>query len=79
MVLARTESPTKRDAGTIWEQLCEAMLKQAGYVKVNGWASVFRHNELDPFLVVYVDDFKMSGAAENLAAGWRQLKEISWL
>ena len=37
------------------------MLKKVGYVKVKDWASVFRHEELDLFLVVYVDDFKMSG------------------
>ena len=77
------------DAGTFWEQHFEAMLKQVGYVKVKEWASVFRH-ELDLFLVMYVDDFKLSGPAKNIAAGWaviskvikmeepRQLK-ISWL
>ena len=37
------------------------MLKKVGYVKVKDWASVFRHEELNLFLVVYVDDFKMSG------------------
>ena len=49
-----------------WDQRCEAMLKQVGYVKVNGWASVFRLHELDLFLVVHVDDFKMSGPAKHL-------------
>ena len=35
------------DAGTFWEQHCEAMLKKVGYVKVKDWATVFRHEELD--------------------------------
>ena len=55
------------DAGTFWEQHCEAMLKKVGYVKVKGWASVFRHEELDLFLVVYVDDFKMHPCEVNLS------------
>ena len=53
------------DAATFWEQHCEAMLKKDGYVKVKDWASVFRHKELDLFLVVHVDDFKMSGPAKE--------------
>ena len=63
-------------AGTFWEQHCEAMLKQVGYVKVKGWAGVFRHEELDLFLVVYVGDFKMSGPAKNIAAGWALISKV---
>ena len=37
---------------------------------------MFRHNELDLFLVVYVDDFKMSGPAQNLAAGWALISKL---
>ena len=64
------------DAGTFWEQHCEAMLKEVGYVKVKSWASVFRHEGLDLFLVVYVDDFKMSGPALNLPAGWELISKV---
>ena len=64
------------DAGTFWEQHCEAMLKKVGYVKVKDWASVFRHEELDLFLVVYVDDFKMSGPAKNIAEGWALISKV---
>ena len=52
------------------------MLKEVGYVKVKDWASVFRHEELDLFLVVYVDDFKMSGPAKNIAEGWELISKV---
>ena len=41
------------------------------------WASVFRHEELDLFLVVYVDDFKMSGPAKNIAEGWALISKVT--
>ena len=31
---------------------------------------MFWHPELKLFLVVYVDDFKLCGPADNLKAGW---------
>ena len=49
------------------------MLKKVGYVKVKDWASVFRHEELDLFLV---DDFKMSGPAKNIAEGWALISKV---
>ena len=52
------------------------MLKKVGYVKVKDWASVFRHEELDLSLVVYVDDFKTSGPAKNIAAGWALISKV---
>ena len=35
-----------------------------------GWPSVFFHPELKLLLVVYVDDFKMSGPKESMSKGW---------
>eukprot|EP00974_Lingulodinium_polyedra_P017211 1668440-Lingulodinium_polyedra.AAC.1 len=32
------------------------------------------HAELQLFLVIYVDDFKLSGPTGNLAEGWRLLR-----
>ena len=37
---------------------------------LEGWPSVFFHLELKLLLVVYVDDFKMSGPKESIAKGW---------
>ena len=38
-----------------------------------GLASVFRHEELD---LVYVDDFKTSGPAKNIAEGWALISKV---
>ena len=35
-----------------------------------GWPSVFFHPKLKLLLVVYVDDFKMSGPKESMQKGW---------
>ena len=53
--------------GSSTARLC---CSSVGYVLVKDWASVLRHEELDLFLVVYVDDFPMSGPAKNIATGW---------
>ena len=34
------------------------------------WPSMFWHPELKLLLGVYVDDFKMAGAKENMDKGW---------
>ena len=38
------------------------------------WRSCFWHPRLKLFLVVYVDDFKLSGPAEHLAEGWSMIR-----
>ena len=60
------------DSGGLWEQHCEAMLLLVGFIMPDpeGWPSVFFHPELKLLLVVYVDDFKMSGPKENMSKGW---------
>ena len=35
---------------------------------------MFFHSELQLMLMVYVDDFKMSGPAKNLAEGWKRIR-----
>jgi hypothetical protein len=37
--------------------------------------SVYRHARLNLLLAVYVDDFKMSGPASNLAEGWKLISQ----
>ena len=52
------------------EAHCESKLTEAGYVPIPAWRSCFWHPRLELLLVVYVDDFKLSGPAHNLAEGW---------
>ena len=53
------------------------MLKLGGFLMIDGdlWPSVFWHPELKLLMVVYVDDFKMSGPKENLPKGWKLIGE----
>ena len=39
------------------------------------WPSCYFHDKLKLFLVIYVDDFKLSGPKESLAIGWELLKK----
>ena len=64
--------------GGLWEQHCEAKLLLVGFVMPDpeGWPSVFFHPELKLLLVVYVDDFKMSGPKENMSKGWNLIADM---
>ena len=63
------------DAGGYWEAHCESHLASVGFVPISEWRSCFWHPALRLFLVVYVDDFKLSGPAVNLAAGWALIRQ----
>ena len=56
------------DSGGLWEIHCETQLLAVGFVMPDpeGWPSVFYHHELKLLMVVYVDDFKMSGPKESM-------------
>ncbi len=63
------------DAGGFWERHCGAALALGGFEPIPEWKSCFWHPRLKLLLVVYVDDFKLSGPAQNLAEGWRQISK----
>jgi hypothetical protein len=58
------------DAGGFWEKHCEKALVEVGFEPIPEWKSCFWHPKLRLLLVVYVDDFKLSGPSENLKTGW---------
>ena len=58
------------DSGGHWEAHCEAHLASVGFERIPDWHSTFWHPQHKLFLVVYVDDFKLSGPQENLQIGW---------
>ena len=62
------------DSGGHWEQHCEACLTAAGFEPIDPWRSCFWHPQLSLYLVVYVDDFKLSGPADNLVKGWELIR-----
>ena len=58
------------DAGTFWEEHCDESVKRAGFRPVHDtWPSCYFRKELQLFLVVYVDDFKLSGPKQHLKQG----------
>ncbi|MDE0839722.1 MAG: hypothetical protein OSB41_11810, partial [Kiritimatiellae bacterium] len=63
------------NSGAYWENHCDARLQLAGFQPIPEWRSGYFHEDLKLFLTVYVDDFKLSGPKENLAAGWALIRE----
>jgi len=62
------------DAGGYWEKHCEKHLFSKGWTKIPDWRSCFWHPEHKCFLMVYVDDFKMSGPEANLKKAWDDIR-----
>ena len=50
-------------------------MKDIGFETIEDWPSVYWHPAKKCILVVYVDDFKMSGPSANLAKGWSLIRE----
>ena len=55
------------EAGGYWEQHCETNVIAAGFRRASEeWLGCYWHDELGCFLVVYVDDMKMTGPAKSV-------------
>ena len=54
------------DAGGHWEAHCESHLSSVGFERIPDWHSTFWHPQFKLLLIVYVDDFKLSGPKCNL-------------
>mgnify|MGYP002176408590 FL=1 len=63
------------DSGGHWEAHCEAHLASVGFERIPDWHSTFWHPEHKLFLIVYVDDFKLSGPKDKLQVGWNLIAE----
>ena len=63
------------DAGSCWERHCDARVASCGFHKVPEWPSCYFNSELNFFLMIYVDDFELSGPAGNLEKCWQKLAE----
>ncbi len=64
------------DAGGYWEQHCDLILRDCGFVAVSNWRSCCFHPLLKLSLIVYVDDFKMAGPADSMEKGWALLRPL---
>jgi len=62
------------DSGGHWEKRCFNHRQSVGNTPVPNSPSCFWHPELRLFLVVYVDDVKLSGPVANIAKGWSLIR-----
>ena len=62
------------DAGGYWESHRKDRLVAGGFTPVSDWNSMYWHSDLKLLLMVYVDDFKMSGPCENMNKGWELIR-----
>ena len=53
-------------AGLYWEQYCAKNILANGFSRMRGWDNVYQHKTLQLWLSVYVDDFKLVGAKDNI-------------
>jgi hypothetical protein len=60
-------------AGLIWEKFCEKAILKAGFEKVSGWECLYVRRQLQLFVSVHVDDFKMAGKKASLPIMWKSL------
>ena len=63
------------DSGTYWEEHCDKHCQSVGFDPIPNWPSCYYHGKLSLFLVIYVDDFKMSGPEKHLPEGWKLIME----
>ena len=64
------------DSGTYWERHCDAHLRSVGFEPISEvWNSCYWHAKLKLYLVVYVDDFKLSGPKQDLSKGWELIRK----
>ena len=63
------------DAGGYWERHCDENLRELGFTPVHeNWPSVYQHIGMDIMLMVYVDDFKMSGPSHLQPKAWDMIR-----
>ena len=63
------------DSGGYWEQRADRALNTIGFEDMVNWPSMYWHPVYKMMLMVYVDDFKMSGPLEHMPKVWEMIKE----
>ena len=64
-------------SGGFWEEHCAERIGTQGFKQIcEEWPSCFFHEGLKLLLVIYVDDFKLSGPRDKLPEGWKLLSDV---
>ena len=64
------------NAGAYWENECCERVRALGYESVPEWPSVFWHPQRRLLLIVYVDDFKLAGPADQHDDAWLEIQSV---
>ena len=64
-------------SGKFWEDHAEKRIMDAGFKPINreAWRSMYYHEKLGCMLMVYVDDFLMSGPPKAMLEAWKGLRK----
>ena len=64
------------ESGGHWEAFAHAFLIKEGWtlVEPNAWRSVYYHAKLETSMILYVDDFRLSGPEVNMPAAWKTIQ-----
>eukprot|EP00959_Pyramimonas_sp_CCMP1952_P186588 3901516-Pyramimonas_sp.AAC.1 len=65
------------DSGGYWEQHCEGHVTAKWFFTCSPWRSCYFHTELKFVLIIYADDFKLTGPADKRAQVWKSLQSPS--
>ena len=57
-------------SGAFWEEHAEQKLLSEGWTTIDAWPSCYGHEKLKTFLVLYVEDFKISKPKSSLKEAW---------
>ena len=62
------------DSGVHWEKKAHAELTKRGFQEVEDWKSCYWLKELRVFLILYVDDSKLSGPITSMENAWLRIR-----
>ena len=63
-----------KNSGVFWQKYCDKQCREAGFEKISdNWSSMYYHPVTKMLLIVYVDDMKLAGPTEHMAATWEKL------
>ena len=69
------------DAGGYWEMHCDKHMRDIGFEPIDSndaWRSCYWHAGYKAFLIIYVDDFKLSAPTGIIGKIWRDIQDPSY-
>ena len=67
-------------AGVFWERHLHTAVLEGGFTSLGTcgeWRSVYFHHDLKVLMIVYVDDFKLSGPPDAVKEAWSKMQAVT--